>query len=229
MRKVHPLTSEQLDIVRWTASLGAVTAEALALRLGASTASARGRLGVLERRELLSRQKLLVEAPPLFTVTPRGLRAVGARGIKRCELSPGTAHHLTVCAVVAAALERCYPDHRLVGERELRRDERELGRPLASAVLGWSQTRRQIHYPDLVLWPNDASALPVAVEVELTIKSSQRLAQICRAWARCREVAGVLYLATDPVKPPLERAIEQARAWEQVVVVALGALPQATN
>lgn len=227
MRKqVHPLTAEQLDIVRWTASLGAVTAEALALRLGVSTVSARGRLSVLQRRGLLSRQKLLVDAPALFTVTGAGLRAVDARGIKRCVPSAGGANHLTVCAVVAAALERCYPDYRLIGERELRRDERDRGRPLASAAFGWTATGAgRSHYPDLVLSPSDGDGLPVAVEVELTIKGPGRLAEICRAWARCRHVAGVLYLATDLVQRPLERAIEETRASEQVVVVPLNALP----
>ncbi|HWX86783.1 MAG TPA: helix-turn-helix domain-containing protein [Solirubrobacteraceae bacterium] len=231
MRKqVHHHTPKQLDVVRWTASLGAITAEALALRLGVSSASARGRLSVLQRRGLLSRHKLFVEAPALFTVTRAGLRASEAHGIKRCELSAGGAHHLAVCAMVAAGLELCYPDHRLVGERELRRDERDLGRPLASAAVGWAETGASgVHYPDLVLWPSDAHSLPVAVEVELTIKSPRRLAGICRAWARCRWVAGVLYLVDDPVRPPLERAIEHARASEQVVVVPLNALPQPTD
>jgi hypothetical protein len=226
MRKqVHPPTPEQLDIIRWTASLGAITAEALALRLGISLASARGRLSVAQRRGLLSRKRLLVEAPALFTVTRAGLRAADTRGINPCELSAGGAHHLRVCAAAAAALERCYPDHRLIGERELRRDEHDLGRPLARAALGWTGAgASRSHYPDLVLWPSHAGGLPVAVEVELTVKGPERLAEICRAWARCRWVAGVLYLATDPVQRPLERAIEKARAWEQVVVVPLNAL-----
>ena len=83
-----------------------------------------------------------------------------------------------------------------MGERELRREERERGAPLASAQLGSGPDGGPLlHRPDLVLWPNtSADPLPVAVEVELTVKAPRRLLEICRAWARCRAVAGVLYL-----------------------------------
>ncbi len=222
MRQTHlSITPEQTDLMYWTASLGAITAEALALRMDITPASARGRLSAIVRRGLLARQRLLVDAPTLYTITRAGLRACGAYGIDPCRLSAGGAHHVTACAEVAAALERCYPDHRLVGERELRRDERDLGRPLASTRLAADR----LHYPDLVLWPEAPGELPVAVEVELTIKAPRRLANICRAWARCPTVSGVLYLAPDQVRRALERAIEKAHAQERVVVLPLEALP----
>lgn len=221
-RQDHPPTPEQIEVIRWTASLGAVTAEALALRLGVTPASARARLSVVQRRGLLARERPLADFPALFTVTRAGLRAADIRGIGPCGISSGGAHHLIVCAEAAAALERCYPDHRLIGEHELRRDERDCGRPLASAVLGsvGPEPSRK-HCPDLVLWPRDANGAPVAVEVELTVKRPRRLAEICRAWARCRSVAGVLYLASPAVERALRRAIEETRAHESVVVVPL--------
>jgi len=215
------LTAEQTELVHWTASLGAITAEALARRVSATPASARGRLATLVRHGLLARRRLLVDAPTLYTVTRAGLRACGAYGIEPCRLSAAGAHHAILCAEAAASLERCYPDHRLLGERELRRDERDLGRPLASARLAADR----LHRPDLVLWPHTPGALPVAVEVELTIKAPRRLAGICRAWTRCPLVSGVLYLAGDRVQPALERAIEKAGARERVVVLPLTALP----
>ena len=226
MRKAHlPLTPEQTDLVHWTASLGAVTAEALALRMDLTLASARGRLSAAVRRGLLARRRLLVDAPTLYTITRAGLRACGAYGIDPCRLSAGGAHHAIICAEVAAGLERCYPDHRLSGERELRRDERDLGRPLASASLASDR----LHYPNLVLWPCATGKLPVAVEVELTIKAPRRLANICRAWARCPTVSGVLYLAPNHVERALVRAIERAHAQERVVVLPLEALPSRTR
>ena len=222
MRQAHlPLTPEQTDLMHWTASLGAITAEALALRMGITLASARGRLSAAVRRGLLAKRRLLVDAPALYTITRAGLRACGAYGIDPCRLSAGGAHHAIVCAEVAAALERCYPDHRLAGERELRRDERDLGRPLASARLAANRP----HYPDLVLWPDAPGSLPVAVEVELTIKAPRRLAAICRAWARCSTVSGVLYLAPGHVERALERAIEKVHAQDRVVVLPLRVLP----
>jgi hypothetical protein len=218
-------TPEQIEVIRWAASLGAITAEALALRYGITLASARGRLSVVRRRGLLARERPLHDAPTLFTVTRAGMRAAGIRGINPCEISAGSARHLIVCAAVAAALERCYPDHRVAGERELRREECEGGRRLARAVLGsYGPEASRLHSPDLVLWPSAVGDAPVAVEVELTVKARRRLEDICRAWARCRSVAGVLYLAPESVERALDRAIARVQASEQVVVVPLNAL-----
>jgi hypothetical protein len=155
------------------------------------------------------------------------MRACGLRGLDPCRVSSSNALHLIECARVAAALERCYPDHRVLGERELRRDEREYGRALASARLARGLGGGpSLHRPDLVLWPErSGEALPVAVEVELTIKAPRRLLEICRAWARCRCVAGVLYLAPSEVERALARAIERAQAGERIAVVPLSALP----
>ena len=129
-------STERAAIMHWAAGLGAVTAEALAERLEVTVASARARLGAAERDRLLARQRPLADRPALYTVTPAGMRAIAARGLDPCRVSASGAAHLIECARVAVALERCYPDHRVMGERELRRDEREHGRALASAELG---------------------------------------------------------------------------------------------
>jgi hypothetical protein len=228
MVRIHPTPSpERVAIMRWTARMGAVTADALADSQGTTPASARGRLQAAERAGLLSRRRPLAGQPALYTVTRAGMRMSGLRGLDPCRVSAANARHLIVCVAVAAALERCYPDHRVLGERELRRDERELGVQPASARVGvGSHGEPLLHRPDLVLWPDASEAgLPVAVEVELTVKAPRRLTSICRAWARCRTVAGVLYLAPPDVERALERAIERARAHERIVVVGLDALP----
>jgi hypothetical protein len=225
VRQKRMPAAEQAAILNWTASLGAVTAEALAERRETTLVGARARLRVLVRAGWLAREQPLAGAPALYVATRAGLRACGAWGIDPCRVSAAGARHLIVCAAVAAALERRYPDQRVIGERELRRDERVHGARLASARLGPGPAEEGLHRPDLVLWPRDLAAqAPVAVEVELTVKAPRRLTQICRAWARCAEVAGVLYLAPPGVARALGRAIEQARAQEQVVVVPLDAL-----
>ncbi len=91
------------------------------------------------------------------------------------------------------ALERRYPGHLVSAERELLRDERAFGGRLASARMSWRSRWGDSHRPDLVVWSVTDGAAPVAVEVELTPKAPARLVEICRAWARCRHVAGVLY------------------------------------
>lgn len=222
----RPPTPEQIEIARWTATLGAVTAEALAQRTGVSVASARAKLVAARRRKLLASARPLSGRPMLFTTTRAGLRTCQTRDIDVCRVSSSNANHLIMCAATAAVLERRYPHHRLIGERELRRDERERGHPLASVKLATSHgLHGRLHCPDLVLYPHDLDGgLPLAVEVELTIKSPERLIEICRAWARCRTIAGVIYFAPEDVQRALWRAVAKVRAFEQVVIVPLDSL-----
>jgi hypothetical protein len=196
---------ERAAIIEWTARMGAITAGALAHRHSISPASARARLSGAERAELLSRQRPLSGEPALYTITRRGMRACGLRGLDPCRVSASNALHSIVCAEAAAALERCYPDHRVLGERELRRDERECGRPLASAQLGLAAADGLLlHRPDLVLRPT-GSAGGLAVGR--------------------RTRSGVLYLVAPEVEQGLGRAVESAQAGERIAVVPLSALP----
>lgn len=226
VRESTTQSPERLAILRWTVRLGVVTAEALAQHEGWTVASARARLHAAERAGLLSRTRPLANRPALFAATRSGVCASGMTGFEPCRVSVANAPHAIVCAEVVAALEHAYPDHRVMGERELRRDERDLGVALASARLGSGPDGAALlHRPDLVLWPAHARrSLPVAVEVELTVKAPRRLTEICRAWARCRCVAGTLYLAAEEVERPLALAIDRAQAGERIVVVALDAL-----
>jgi hypothetical protein len=224
-------TPERVAIMQWTARMGAITDEALADRLDVTVNSARGQLQVLEKAGWLSRKRPLADQPALYTATRAGLRTAALQGLDPCRVSASNANHLIVCAWVAAALERCYPDHLVLGERELRRDERERGVALASARLGIAPDGGPLlHRPDLVLWPDVSEdggyRLPVPVEVELTVKAPRRLAEICRAWARCRCVAGVLYLAPPEVGRALNRAIDQAQAGDRIAVLGLDAVPR---
>jgi hypothetical protein len=226
MVRVMLAQPERLAIMQWTARMGAVTAEALASREGTSIAAARSRLVAAERDGLVSRRRPLAGYPALYAVTRAGLKGAGLHGLVPCRVSSSNALHMIVCAWVAVALELGYPDHRVMSERELRRAEGESASPLASARLGSGRPVGPVlHRPDLVLWPtNSDRGLPVAVEVELTVKAPRRLAEICRAWARARHIAGVLYLAPPTVERALERAIQTVQGAERIVVAPLGAL-----
>jgi len=219
----------RLALVRWTAHVGAVTAPSLALYEETSLASARARLCGAARAGLLAASRPLAQAPTLFVVTAAGMRAAGVRGVRPTRVTPANARHGIVCAEVAAALARRFSDHVISGEQELRRDERSVGRALASAALAGGGEEAQLHRPDLVLWPPLHESLPVAVEVELTVKAPRRLLEICIAWARCRCVAGVLYVAASEVLQPVSRAIARAQAGERIVVLPLDALLGSTR
>lgn len=219
---------ERLEIVGWAARLGAVSAEALAHALHVSVPSARGRLQGAVKADLLTRSRTLADGPALYAATRAGMRAAGVRGLDPCRITAANARHLGACAAVAAALQHLCPDHAVRGERELRRDEREHGGRLASARLGAGREGEDLlHRPDLVLWPRPAAqaTLPVAIEVEITVKGRRRLERICRAWARCRLVAGVIYLAPAEVEAALTRAIASTHAGDRVAVLPLSALP----
>jgi hypothetical protein len=100
--------------------------------------------------------------------------------------------------------------------------------------------RRRSHFPDIVVWPpgtldnpdtsapsstSAPSALPVAVEVELTSKSKEELVENLRAWARCRTIEAVLYLAeTRKIEEKLLDLVEELKAEEEIVVNPLSAI-----
>ncbi|MFZ2051057.1 MAG: hypothetical protein WAU69_09035, partial [Solirubrobacteraceae bacterium] len=220
-------SQQRLCMIRWIADLGALTAEALAHHQEISLASARGRLQAAVAQRLLAAERPLRDAPTLYSVTPAGMRAAGC-DLEACRVTPSNARHLVACAAAAAGLARCYPDHVVGGERDLRRQERDHGARLASALLGRGPNGQSLlHRPDLVLWPAHISvgSLPLAVEVELTVKAPARLEAICRAWARCELIAGVLYLAAPEVERPLQRAIGRAQARSRVIALPLGCIP----
>ena len=216
--------TDQADLLHWIGRLGAVTAPALAEHDGCSEASARGRLQAAVGVGLLARARPLRDGPSLFTATRAGMARAGYAGAEPTRVSAASARHQIVCAEVAVALERRYPRHIVSGERELQRDERELGGRLASARMSWRSRWGDSHRPDLVVWPVVGGGAPVAVEVELTPKAPARLLEICHAWARCRHVAGVLYVASPAAFAPVARAIAAAGADGRIALLALEAL-----
>ncbi len=165
-------------------AIGAVTAEALAIAENVPASSARARLQAAERAGLLARSRPLAKRPALYTATRTGMRRCGLRGLDPCRVERRGRPALDRVRVrrrrVAARLSRS-PS---VGERELRRDERELGVAIASAHMGFGLARSAAAAPprpgDLAARvdgrpiaevPESTTGLPVAVEIELTIKA----------------------------------------------------------
>jgi hypothetical protein len=217
------LSERQSTLIRWCAGLGAVTADSLAIHDRSTLASARGRLADAERHQLVSAWRLLRAQPTIYTVTQRGLRLAGMSGVEPSRVSPGGARHAILCCAAAVDLERAYPDRLVLGEPSIRSLERERSRPFAQIGRFAARSGAKVrHRPDLLLVdPCDGGGLPAAVEVELSVKGAARLRDICRAWARSREVSGVIYLAAPEVVSPLRRAIKSADAEGRIVVLGL--------
>jgi hypothetical protein len=204
------------ELLSWAAGLGVVSAEALAAREGQPRGdSARARLAAAERAGLMRGWRLLSGAPPLYTLTREGLRASGRGDLKLSRVSPAGATHAAACCRVAVLLESAFPGHRAAGEPEICSAFAHLCPPVPG------RHGPRFHRPDLLLVPASfPAAAAIAVEVELTVKAPDRLESICRAWARQRTV-DVLYLAPEPVRRPLESAVQRAGARGRIVIVAL--------
>jgi hypothetical protein len=223
---------QQAATIAWITGLGAITAEALAVRDQLSTAVARERLDEAVKLGFLEQHSVLVGYSALYTATATGRRLASKhahsggythpKGLGACRVAIKDTRHTIACASVATTLERRYPDHLLIGERELHRDEREQGRRLASLEIRGRSGRRS-HSPDLVMWPPATpevqSPLPIAIEVELTYKENVMLKENCRAMARCSYIEAALYYAeTTAIEKRLLEVIEELRAEDKIVV-----------
>jgi hypothetical protein len=216
------VSSRRAELLRWAAGLGAVTAESLAVHDGRGEASARGALGAARRVGQLAGWDALREQPALYTVTRVGIRASGLAGIEPARVSAAGAEHAVACCAAAVRLERAFPAHAVLGEPAMRSALRAGD---GAWPRRWAQRQQR---PDLLLVPRrGARERPIAVEIELSVKSPQRLEGVCRRWARDLEVSGVIYIAAGHVRGPLTRAIARCRAEEKIVVLDLQPGPRA--
>jgi hypothetical protein len=106
----------------------------------------------------------------LYVATADGVASPGSARLDPARVNEASVRQWALCARLAVALEQREP-YKAWGEPRLRAAERHAGEPVASAERstlpdGRPRSRR----PDLVLFPD--AALPVAVEVELSVKAA---------------------------------------------------------
>ncbi|HZL55219.1 MAG TPA: hypothetical protein VFC22_06280 [Solirubrobacteraceae bacterium] len=221
MNLTAPSTAAILD---WLAATGAASAPELASVSGSSHRAAAARISALEQAGLVRSAALLRGEPALHVLTRRGLRAAGRPELEPLAISAASFGHLLAVARVAVALRAA--GEQVGDERELRVLERAEGRAVASAAVGIARDGATAwHRPDLVCW---RSGLPVAVEVELTVKGPERLRAIVRGWARSRLVEGVVYYARPAAARAVATAVRRESAAAAVSVLGLehaGELP----
>src|SRR4051812_7641933 len=178
------------------------------------------RLRALVEHGLLTRARLVYGQPALYVATREGLAWAGLRQLDSARVGVATTRHWATCARLAVVLER-RERVEVWGEPRLRAAELEAQRPIASAPMGTlPDGRARLRRPDLVLFPPDP-ALPVAVEVELSVKAARRLEAICRAWSRCRIVSEVRYYAPPHVARAVSRAVASVHADDAIRILSI--------
>ena len=166
--------------------------------------------------DLLERHAPLRGQPALIAASAEGQRWVGS-GLRAARISPASVPHWVACSSVALDLRRERSQARILSAAQLRLEEEIEGRLIASAVIGsLPDGRDRLHRPDLILCERDRV---IAIEVELSPKAPQRLAQIVRAWRRASQVDEVLYLCAAGVTyRAVEAAVKRAHATGRVRV-----------
>jgi hypothetical protein len=213
-------TEKDGQIVAWVGRIGAAGAGHVMERFAMGRSWAYARLGRLVADGLLEQRTLLYRQPGLYLATAEGLRWQGLQRLGVYRVGAGGFEHARQLAAAAVDLERGLPGWRVAGERELRLEEGDGGRLIASVqVGGLPGGRPALHRPDLALVSPEGGV--VAVEIELSLKAPRRLAAICRGWARARHVDAVYYLAAPAAARALGRAIAESRAEERITVLAL--------
>ena len=171
----------------------------VALLLGVSEGTAARRLARLERAGLVHHERIFYRAPAAAWITRRGLDVIEHRLPQpRLDLR-GYRHDVGVGWLWLAAQAGTFGELTgLVADREMRAADTRAaaaGRPVQYGVglgLLGSHGQPQRHYPDLML--DTSGGHRVAVELELTAKSSRRMARIMTGYASDASVDAVLYL-----------------------------------
>jgi hypothetical protein len=203
------LTERDREIVDWVARVGAVGADDVRVAFRTGRTVAYRRLARCVDFGVLGQVRLLYGEPSLYVATPTGLRWVGREVLRPAQLTPGGFAHAQACARLAAAFEGS-GRYRVLGERAIRAHERAGGRLIASVAVG---PTAGLHHPDLLL---EADGARIAVEVELSVKTAQRLRAICRALGRAQHLTAVRYYAAARALGPLDRAVTATRTAHRI-------------
>jgi hypothetical protein len=212
-----PRVARDQELVRLIGRQGAVAIEHVMAALAIGRTMAYRRVAACVERGLLERLDLVRAEPTLLRTTRAGLRYAGL-GLELAQVSPGSVNHWLTCASTALRLGEEAGLERVVSARELRLFERIEGRPIASARTGEHPSGSpHLHLPDLAILVGDR---PIAIEVELTPKSPERLLGLIRAWRRARWVSEVrYYCAPGATRRAVEVAVRRARAGERVRIL----------
>jgi hypothetical protein len=217
-------TNRDAQIVDWIARLGAAGAEHVMRRFSLSRSVAYARLNLMVSDELLEHHAVLYARPGMYTATPAGLRWQCLESLGKFAVRPGGFEHAWQVAQATVQIENGLAGWPVFSEREIRAIETNSGELFASVKVGGVADRPALHRPDLAV--EGPGGKVASIEIELSIKSSSRLATICRGWARARHIDRVYYLATPGPANAVERAARSVHATNRVRVIAIEEVPR---
>lgn len=184
------VTDRDLEIVGWLGRVKVASIEQIKHRFGMGQTQAYTRLKGLRRVGLVGHEHVL-HGGGVFYATGKGLRAAGI-SLPVVKVRVGNLRHDLAATDAVVVLEN--RGAKLLTEREIRREHRELGKQLyCTDMQEPGKMHRSKHTPDLVILGPKKQW--VAVEVELNTKATRRTKEILKSYRRKRNrFIGVLYL-----------------------------------
>jgi hypothetical protein len=144
----------------------------------------------LIRHNLLQHERIFYRRHGLFRLTQAGSRFTSLPPLHRVPLA--NYHHDLALLNLYLKLRIFYPDSSWISERKLKHDKYKLG------------VGQQGHLPDGILVFPDGKQ--IAIEVELSCKSKQRLEAILKTYAAQFSLQEVWYFCRQTMLPRLQEA-----------------------
>lgn len=217
-KRTERISERDLEVLEFIARYGVVPREAVALWAQTRRASTLGRERRLRESRLIEVLPALGGQGRVAICTRLGLEACGRPDLRTARFAPGQLIHSCIAAYVGAEIELAGAE--VLTEREvLARERCELRREFTASV-----ARGGLHRPDLVRLGESVEV----IEVELTMKGSERLDSLVRAWSDAvilKQVSRVLYVCPPRVLRAVKRALARTHSARHIAADPL-VLPQ---
>lgn len=227
---VPPPTAENRQLLAFLAEHRVVLAAHLRVLLGLSAGSIQRRLRMLGEAGLVESRRLYHYQPACYAITARGLRCIESE-LPRPQLNmQGYVHDMGAAWLWLAARSGAFGRvEEVLSERQLRSRDGLPRSPDAGfdprgctrfGVRLWELGpggAERLHYPDLLL--RAENGWRVALELELSSKSSRRLERILTAYAGDPRVDAVVYVVSgERLAGRITEVAARAGAGEKVFV-----------
>lgn len=199
------LQERDLELLRWINGFGWINVEMLMRKWEVSATAAGRRLMLLHHHGLLNRQTIAVGFGLIYWPTRTATGLVDDDMLPLKQISLRDLYHSYRTLAVAIRLEK---------QGGTFEPERRLRRKMNQKKSGLGVTG---HVPDGLLWLDDRE-LPVAIEVELSLKNKRKIQRICKEYMYSNEYDSVRYYTDkQTVKTLLEKTYEDFEIYIEVI------------